>query len=118
MNNLRNTERAFIALDLPDSAKDSLDISVKELRASLPTGIRWVDPKGIHLTLKFLGDVDTDLLEQILESMGLDGRRIPVAFNSLGSVATGSLPQCQGTESTLGRSVRGNGGSFGPSKAG
>ena len=40
------------------------------LRAQLPTGVRWVDPNGIHLTLKLLGNFVPDQAEDILEVMG------------------------------------------------
>jgi 2'-5' RNA ligase len=46
----------FVAIDLPASLRESLAILIAALRRDLP-GLRWVKPEGIHLTLKFLGDV-------------------------------------------------------------
>lgn len=53
--------RTFIAIELPDNVKEFLeDISsrLKKCRAD----VKWVRTNGIHLTLKFLGYVDTDLV--------------------------------------------------------
>lgn len=56
--------RLFIAIDLPEEWKTALS----ELQGSiewLGKGIRWVQPKGMHLTLKFLGDVSEEKLGEI-----------------------------------------------------
>jgi 2'-5' RNA ligase len=48
--------RTFIALELNDSIRDILGGIIRQMAQELPP-IRWVDPKGIHLTLAFLGDL-------------------------------------------------------------
>ena len=65
----RDAVRLFIALDLPPAAKGSLGATAAQLKAAIPSGVRWVDPAGIHLTLKFLGDTDAGLVEPILAAM-------------------------------------------------
>jgi 2'-5' RNA ligase len=48
--------RLFIAIELPDDVKRALAATIALLRAEAPPrATRWVDPDGIHLTLKFLG---------------------------------------------------------------
>lgn len=69
MTNGSQTVRVFVALDLPQQAKDILQQTVLELKNALPSGIRWVDPAGIHLTLKFLGNVDVLLVGDLLTAM-------------------------------------------------
>lgn len=69
MREVTDTVRVFAALDLPDFAKTALEMTVRELQESLSHGIRWVAPEGVHLTLKFLGDVDAGLLEEIFGAM-------------------------------------------------
>ena len=49
--------RTFIAIDIPADAKDALAALTQALESRGLTGIRWVNPKGIHLTLKFLGNI-------------------------------------------------------------
>ncbi|GAB4576388.1 MAG: RNA 2',3'-cyclic phosphodiesterase [Anaerolineae bacterium] len=50
--------RLFIALELPDHVLQALQTLQSRLRQQ-PGGqaVRWVRPEGIHLTLKFLGEV-------------------------------------------------------------
>lgn len=61
--------RVFIALDISDPARASLSGTTDRLKAAIPRGVRWVDPKGIHLTLKFLGNIDPALTDGILEAL-------------------------------------------------
>ena len=68
--------RVFIALDISDAARSSLSGAIDGLKAAIPRGVRWVDPRGIHLTLKFLGDIDPGRTDGILESMRRVGRDV------------------------------------------
>jgi len=48
--------RTFIAIDLDEAIKKELTALVEELRP-LGKNVRWVNPAGMHLTLKFLGEI-------------------------------------------------------------
>lgn len=51
--------RLFLAVNFPARLRDKIRRFASPLRdADLP--VRWVDPEGIHLTLKFLGEADAD----------------------------------------------------------
>ncbi len=68
--------RSFVAIDLPDSAKDSLRDLGEQLRSQTPTGaVRWVGIEGIHLTLKFLGNVVEADLPKIKAALAQVGQR-------------------------------------------
>lgn len=65
----RGRLRLFVALDLPAGAKAALAASCKELQGLLPAGMRWVNPAGIHLTLKFLGAVEAGRVDALLAAL-------------------------------------------------
>jgi RNA 2',3'-cyclic 3'-phosphodiesterase len=62
--------RLFIAIELPSSVLAQLaDVQDQLKKRTPPRTVRWVNPDGIHLTLKFLGDVPVikrDSLEKAL----------------------------------------------------
>ena len=58
--------RVFISINLPSALKTSLQAQIDALSAVIPPHVvRWVQPEGLHLTLKFLGDVPVDELDRI-----------------------------------------------------
>lgn len=61
--------RSFIAIDLPASVLEVISKTQERLR-KVGLGIRWARPEGIHLTLKFLGDIEKGDVEKIREAMG------------------------------------------------
>ncbi len=69
--------RAFIAIELPEEVKSA----IARLQARLKTGktpsVKWVDPEGIHLTLKFLGNVAADKLGDITKAIEKASQGIP-----------------------------------------
>lgn len=61
--------RSFIATELPDELGIWLSQLQAQLKADKSPGVKWVDPYGIHLTLKFLGDVAIDKTDAITRAM-------------------------------------------------
>ncbi|MGH2523477.1 MAG: 2'-5' RNA ligase family protein, partial [Anaerolineales bacterium] len=50
--------RLFAALELPNAIARALGQAIANLRAAAPHhSVRWVRSEGIHLTLKFFGEV-------------------------------------------------------------
>ena len=66
---MRDQIRTFIAIDIPGDAKDALAALIQSLESSGLHGIRWVNPKGIHLTLKFLGNIPQSMPPRILDAL-------------------------------------------------
>lgn len=58
--------RTFIAIDLPENLKQKLGEIQKTLQET-QVDIKWVEPYNMHLTLKFLGEVELAKLERIKE---------------------------------------------------
>ena len=67
--------RTFIAIDLPESVLRAIAKAQDKLRRA-GFGIRWVRPQGIHLTLKFLGDIEKDTVEKIHGAMEAAARSV------------------------------------------
>jgi len=60
--------RTFVAIEIPEPLKLSLDRSVEEIRSGLKDGlIRWVRLESMHLTLKFLGEIELEQVHTIPE---------------------------------------------------
>ncbi len=57
--------RSFIAIELPAELVKRLRDLQAGLNSSRLRSVKWVDPGSIHLTLKFLGNVDPGRLEAI-----------------------------------------------------
>ncbi len=74
--------RTFVAIELDQQALDWLKKVQERLKADFPHGVvRWVDPKGIHLTLKFLGEVPQGKIKAIEEVLkGVSQRHRPFSF--------------------------------------
>lgn len=61
--------RSFIAIELPPEIKRELSSLQRRLGQGTGNAVRWVDPAGIHLTLKFLGDVEADKIDRIGQAL-------------------------------------------------
>ncbi len=62
--------RSFVAIELPEEAKKGLARLRKQLERDEHRFVKWVDPGGIHLTLKFLGNIPSKRVTEITEAMG------------------------------------------------
>jgi RNA 2',3'-cyclic 3'-phosphodiesterase len=62
--------RLFTALEIPSEIGQSM----AQLRGGLP-GARWIDPENYHLTLRFIGDIDDALADEIADRLSQVARR-------------------------------------------
>ncbi|MDH4268979.1 MAG: RNA 2',3'-cyclic phosphodiesterase [Dehalococcoidia bacterium] len=69
--------RSFIAIELSEEAKKGLARLRKELERDEHRFVKWVDPRGIHLTLKFLGNIASKRVTEITEAMKKAAQGIP-----------------------------------------
>jgi len=56
--------RTFIAVDLPSKVKAQISEIIGQLRP-LGATVGWVRPEGLHLTLKFLGEIPQEQLATV-----------------------------------------------------
>lgn len=59
--------RSFVAIELPDKLKEELRSLEAQLKSGGNSFVKWVDPQSIHLTLKFLGNVPSGRLDDIVK---------------------------------------------------
>ena len=60
--------RLFLAIPIDKQILDALTGAVDRLRETRAP-VRWVRPEGMHLTMKFLGDTDQELIDPLVESL-------------------------------------------------
>ena len=61
--------RSFIAIELPQDVKRALYRIELIMKQGGHTGIKWVNPEGIHITLKFLGNISIKQITAINEAI-------------------------------------------------
>ena len=52
--------RAFIAVELPSQTRDMIAGVARHLASRVDGGVRWSKPESLHLTLRFLGNIDVE----------------------------------------------------------
>ncbi len=60
--------RSFICIDVPQEVKATIEGVQAKLRR-LPVAVSWTRPEGVHLTLKFLGEVEAARLRHVGEAL-------------------------------------------------
>jgi RNA 2',3'-cyclic 3'-phosphodiesterase len=68
--------RAFIAIELTPEVKTALKLVQDRLKSGGRASVKWTDPESTHLTLKFLGDVDAGMKENITSAISEASRDI------------------------------------------
>lgn len=68
--------RAFVAIGLPDEVRRGLAGLRKELQRDEHRFVKWVDPDGVHLTLKFLGNVPAGRVTEIARAIEVAAKAV------------------------------------------
>ncbi|MFO7760491.1 MAG: RNA 2',3'-cyclic phosphodiesterase [Thermodesulfobacteriota bacterium] len=80
--------RLFVALDLPEDIRKELSL----ICYGLP-GAKWVKEEQIHITLKFIGEVDGGLFRDIREELdGIKGEPFSLRIKGTGCFPPGKKP--------------------------
>jgi 2'-5' RNA ligase len=62
--------RTFLAIDIGDEVRKKVSFLIDRFKG-LDSGIKWVNPDNIHLTIYFFGEIDENtktMLEEIIET--------------------------------------------------
>jgi 2''-5'' RNA ligase len=64
-------ERAFIAVHFSDEVIANLTAILSQVRRMIgaQSVVRWVEPRNVHLTLQFLGDVDLSVIPMLTSEL-------------------------------------------------
>jgi 2'-5' RNA ligase len=88
--------RAFVAIELPEDLRRELDRIQGSLKGTgVADHVRWVKSGGIHLTMKFLGDVPASTITEIVHAVtqGSEGvKPFTISFSGLGCFPSSSRP--------------------------
>ena len=61
--------RSFVAIELPEGVRKGLARLRDELERDEHRFVKWVDPGGMHLTLKFLGNIPSKRVTEVTGAM-------------------------------------------------
>ena len=87
--------RTFIAIELDEAIRGSAGRLTEELADDVP-GVTWVRPENMHLTLKFLGDIDSPEVARVCdETTAAAGGVAPfeIALEGVGCFPPGGMPR-------------------------
>jgi len=81
--------RTFVAIDLDPALKERVSLLVQKLSRGHPN-VKWIDRDGMHLTLKFLGEIGEAQAEEVKDALRtVTARHHPF---ELGLKGTGTFP--------------------------
>jgi RNA 2',3'-cyclic 3'-phosphodiesterase len=87
--------RTFVAIPLSDQCREMLRRVQQNLRAS-EADMRWVAISSIHLTLKFLGEIDPAVVPSLFEAfceISKSGHALRLRIHGLGSFPNQTNPR-------------------------
>jgi 2'-5' RNA ligase len=85
--------RLFLALDIPAAIRDRISRFIEGVTGFAPEA-RWMDPKSLHITLKFIGEQPDSALDQIKQSLSqIHAETTEINFRNYGFFPTAKSPR-------------------------
>lgn len=87
--------RTFLAIDLPEEIKVQIENVQNRLKTAVK-GIRWTRPEGIHLTLKFFGNISENQIydiSSVVEKNTVNVRPFTLNVSMLGTFPNPKRPR-------------------------
>jgi 2'-5' RNA ligase len=85
--------RLFVALDIPGTIRNKLSAYMDRVRAYAPES-KWARVEGLHVTLKFIGEVKEERLEAIKAALArVNAGPFQVAFEGIGFFPNAKSPR-------------------------
>jgi RNA 2',3'-cyclic 3'-phosphodiesterase len=60
--------RVFLAIEIPGAIKEHLSMVTKTMSQRI-SGVKWVKAEGLHMTLKFFGEIGENKVQEIEEAL-------------------------------------------------
>jgi 2'-5' RNA ligase len=83
--------RTFVAIDLAPDLKINMEALIRNIKKDA-RGVKWVKPAGMHLTLKFLGDIPQEKAGDViglLKAIAEKYSPFPLLMKGTGTFPTG-----------------------------
>ena len=90
------TIRTFISIDFPEQAIKVIGDIQKSLNNAIPTIVRWIKSENMHLTLKFLGNVQLQkihVIEIALDKIALEIEPFHLNLEGIGAFPNWGHPR-------------------------
>ncbi len=87
--------RAFVAVLLGDTVRRALT-ALLDRAAALPSDVKWVEPANLHVTVKFLGNVQASALAgiaQVLAAAARESQPFGIRLEGLGTFPPRGTPR-------------------------
>jgi len=79
--------RTFIAVEIPEEVKEKVGEYIDSLRELFDDNVKWVLPKNLHFTIKFLGEIkesDLSIVEDCVSRTASDFEPFSLRLSSVG----------------------------------
>ena len=85
--------RLFVALSIPSEVRENIAALIHALRHA-DSKPRWVNPENLHVTLKFIGEVESQLVPAICEAFAAISvaHPLPLAIHGVGFFPSAGRP--------------------------
>jgi RNA 2',3'-cyclic 3'-phosphodiesterase len=87
--------RCFVALALPPPVRKLL-VQVQEALRRADAHVKWVEEENLHLSLKFLGDLDEDSVDRLKGILSVEALRWPrmaLTYEGIGTFPERGVPR-------------------------
>lgn len=87
--------RVFVAINIPERIKKEL-VRVQDLFRGSDIPVRWVRPEGLHITLKFLGEVEEKGMRdvvRVMEEAAQGATRFTLELTEVGAFPNAQYPR-------------------------
>jgi len=85
--------RLFVALDIPQDIRARISAFAEQIRPLCP-GARWARLEGLHITLKFIGEIPDAKLPEITQALaGIKASPFDVKFENVGFFPSPKSPR-------------------------